>query len=236
MSDKNIGETFKTKRGNIVRIVGVVNLSKRGTKYYKVFCEDCKEYHEVQKGLLTRGHTPCSCGGKGKRYTLKTLEMGSRFGCLTVSHRLSCGKYVVSCDICSADKELFRDVDMVITKGHLLRGSKPCGCSGNTKWSDYQSNLRVEREILAAGFTGRLVSKGGSRRKDNYQIFNPDTGVSWFCSRESLLSTNNLSDPSTRSSNMIGGFPDTPHIPDNLYVMLFLKSDGTEYIKVGEEF
>ena len=47
-------------------------------------------------------------------------------------------KFKVTCTECSKDKELFPDGYFVSTKGDLIKGNKPCGCSKIPKWKPFQ--------------------------------------------------------------------------------------------------
>ena len=52
--------------------------------------------------------------------------------------------YKVICTECSKDLELFPDGYFVSTKGNLVNGSKPCGCS-KYKWEDWQFLILARR-------------------------------------------------------------------------------------------
>lgn len=47
-------------------------------------------------------------------------------------------KFKVTCTECSKDKELFPDGYFVTTKGDIIKGNKPCGCSKIPKWKPFQ--------------------------------------------------------------------------------------------------
>ena len=53
-------------------------------------------------------------------------------------------KYGLTCSLCHEDKELFPDL-FESPKGNLVKGSVPCGCSFNPKWSESQVNVIVRR-------------------------------------------------------------------------------------------
>jgi len=54
-------------------------------------------------------------------------------------------QYQVFCKECAKDSELFGDGYFVITKGNLLAGKLPCGCSKNYRWSLTQYLIRAGR-------------------------------------------------------------------------------------------
>lgn len=60
--------------------------------------------------------------------------------------------FQVICTECSKDKELFPDGYFVSRKGCLVRGKKPCGCSFNPKWKDWQFLILVRRIGEKKGF------------------------------------------------------------------------------------
>ena len=60
--------------------------------------------------------------------------------------------FKVTCTECSKDKELFPDGYFVSTKHHLIRGSKPCGCSKWPKWKNWQFLILARRAGEKKGF------------------------------------------------------------------------------------
>ena len=60
--------------------------------------------------------------------------------------------FKATCTQCSKDPELFPDGYFVSKKGNLIRGSKPCGCSNNPKWKDWQFLVLARREGEKKGF------------------------------------------------------------------------------------
>lgn len=64
--------------------------------------------------------------------------------------------FKVSCTECSKDSELFPDGYFVSTKGDLVRGKKPCGCSTKPEWKDWQYLILARRagegRFLVQGF------------------------------------------------------------------------------------
>lgn len=59
--------------------------------------------------------------------------------------------YLVKCNVCSEDHELFGEGVYLITKGNLLRGTYPCGCSSSTKWSKDQWKILAKRQAKEQG-------------------------------------------------------------------------------------
>ena len=60
--------------------------------------------------------------------------------------------YTVKCSICSLDPEMYGNAEYKYTKGHILGGRIPCGCSKSPKLSESQMLLRVKREADRRGF------------------------------------------------------------------------------------
>lgn len=54
-------------------------------------------------------------------------------------------KYIVTCSVCSLDKELHGEGLFAISKGHFVRGCIPCGCTDKCNWSEEQYKVRVKR-------------------------------------------------------------------------------------------
>lgn len=80
----------------------------------------------------------------------------------------SAKKYTLECSICSKDTELFHD-GFKSSKGSLVRGGVPCGCTKSPRWSEYQQKVRVQRECKKRGYTfhGWIGGfKGSSTRLD----------------------------------------------------------------------
>ena len=57
--------------------------------------------------------------------------------------------FKVTCTECSKDKELFPDGYFVSTKGALVKGVKPCGCSKIPKWKPWQFLILARRAAKA---------------------------------------------------------------------------------------
>ena len=83
-------------------------------------------------------------------------------GTLTVVGREgSSGKFILTCDLCSADEGLWPLGSIRATKGHLNKGKCPCGCTRHT-WTKEQWTTRVIRQCSAKNykFHGYLSWRG----------------------------------------------------------------------------
>ena len=59
--------------------------------------------------------------------------------------------YVVHCNICSNDEELFGGYEFSTSKGKLLRGDIPCGCGYHHRWTEDQYLVRCKRKAKEFG-------------------------------------------------------------------------------------
>ena len=60
--------------------------------------------------------------------------------------------YILKCNKCSQDSELFGDGYFKSLKGSLVRGSVPCGCSYTAKWSQEQYFVLCSRKATEIGY------------------------------------------------------------------------------------
>ena len=60
--------------------------------------------------------------------------------------------YILKCDECSADTELFGEGIFRSLKGDLVKGKHPCGC-GKTKWTKEQYTIICSRKAKELGYT-----------------------------------------------------------------------------------
>lgn len=61
-------------------------------------------------------------------------------------------KYVVKCEDCAKDPELFKLGLFTIALGDLKAGQTPCGCSVGPKWNEEQQKVRAHRLAAEGGF------------------------------------------------------------------------------------
>ena len=77
---------------------------------------------------------------------------------------ISAKYYILKCNKCSKDRELFGEGYFRIRKGNILRGQVPCGCSKIPKWSKEQfavlcSRKAKELDYTFLGFVGKWKGK-----------------------------------------------------------------------------
>ena len=93
--------------------------------------------------------------------------------------------YKVICTECSKDPELFPDGYFVSTKGNLVNGSKPCGCS-KYKWEDWQFLILARRaakdRFIVHGFAEKF---NGQHTKLNLECLKD--GHKWAASIHNII-------------------------------------------------
>lgn len=97
--------------------------------YFKVYCPDCDDTFEVQKSIITNGHTPCRCNHFGKKYKVRvqlSTLIGTYYGRFKVVgvREIETGhlarRLIIQCTRCEAR--------LVRYKSNLDRGSRPKCC------------------------------------------------------------------------------------------------------------
>ena len=61
--------------------------------------------------------------------------------------------YIIKCGFCSKDSELFGEGYFRNGKGNLTKGSLPCGCAKNPRWSKDQYTVLCSRKATQLGYT-----------------------------------------------------------------------------------
>jgi hypothetical protein len=74
--------------------------------------------------------------------------------------------YILKCNKCSKDSELFGDGYFRSKKGDLVRGRVPCGCSRKAEWSKEQYFILCSRKARELGYTF-LGFEGEWKGRDN---------------------------------------------------------------------
>ena len=82
-------------------------------------------------------------------------------------------KYLLKCEVCCSDKDLFGQGVFAGHKGNLLKGQGVCGCAKYVKWTPEQMSIRCSREA-----SNRDYSFYGFT--DNYKTVD-DTRLRVFC-------------------------------------------------------
>ena len=90
--------------------------------------------------------------------------------------------FKVTCTECSKDPELFPEGYFVSTKYHLIRDSKPCGCSKWPKWKDWQFLVLARRAGETKGFVVHGFAEEFKNHKTKLNLECLKDGHKWTAS------------------------------------------------------
>lgn len=203
-----VGTTFKTPKGGVLKVTGVAG--KQGEHIlFTVECSVCNVDKELWsyssitslKGNLEGGIIPCGCSKNPKWTPQQDLINTNRLlaekspnlkAIDTIEEKGKDRKFILECDICSRDEELWPYGSITSKKGSLERGSVPCGCCKNTRWSQSQYEILVYRKCLQRGyvfegFVGEWKGKNTYLRLNNASNGNTweSTTIASFLNQES---------------------------------------------------
>lgn len=83
--------------------------------------------------------------------------------------------YILECDICSKDKEMYPEIKQL--KGSFHSGKIPCGCAKIPKYNEQQWLIMTDRAILSRGGEISLISLSGKpNAKCKITLINNITG------------------------------------------------------------
>lgn len=127
--------------------------------------------------------------------------------------------YVLSCDVCKQDQELFKDYLFLSTIGHLLSKKHPCGCSKAPKWKEDQQIIRCERAARALNIRVEYVHENYTGQRTQLNAVCPEHGlwqsdftkiINGHGCRACASSAKNLKPDSVMISQFLstGAFPD----------------------------
>ena len=89
-------------------------------------------------------------------------------------------KFILVCDVCSKDEELWPYGSIRQTKVSLLKTKGFCACSSSqVTWSEKQYKIRVERECNNRGYTFHGWAEPFKRNTTKLDLSNPVTGNRW---------------------------------------------------------
>ncbi|WCO82094.1 hypothetical protein vBPpSSYP_112 [Pseudomonas phage vB_PpS_SYP] len=63
------------------------------------------------------------------------------------------GKYIVHCNVCSNDSQLFGNGNFLISSKGIGKGSKPCGCADKPLWNEDQYQVMMNRVAEDNGYS-----------------------------------------------------------------------------------
>lgn len=104
--------------------------------------------------------------------------------------------YTLVCSECSKDTELWPYGSITSTKAGLLKGNRPCGCEGNTKWSKDQWKIRIKRVCDKRGYEFIGFAEDSWNGKDTKLVLkNKFSGHLWKSTSANNLVNRGRGDP-----------------------------------------
>ncbi|WNO47268.1 hypothetical protein [Vibrio phage vB_VibM_10AMN] len=190
-----IGTQFETDNGSTLTVTDVSH--KQGSSaVFTLECSVCSRDKELfpygsitsTKSGLVRGRVPCSCSNSPKWAPEQDLILTNRFLAEKMPHLKAVDsikekgknrKFILECEICSQDTELWPYGSIESVKGHLMEGKVPCSCSKIPKWTQSQFETLINRRCLEKdyeflGFVGEWKGQYTYLR-----LHNPKNGNAW---------------------------------------------------------
>lgn len=199
-----IGFKVETKKGSIVTVTDMdMALGENGAwnNKYIVECSICSDLDKYPHGSLKttkarikRGNIPCDCSKPEPSWK---INIGRKFkthkGNILTLRGVKPTKdsnviYVLSCNICDKDQELFPEGSLYsaihpIEKKNVV----PCGCSGGYKWSKFQVEVMVTRKCEDRGYEFKGFAETFKGIKTYLRLYNPRTNRTWTTTTASHL-------------------------------------------------
>ncbi|WOZ53794.2 hypothetical protein [Vibrio phage VRU] len=189
-----VGETFKTPKEGVLKVTGVVGRCGYNA-IFSLECSVCSLDKELftdgftsLKSDLVRGQVPCGCSKNPKWSPQQDLILTNRLLSEKIPHLKAVdsikekGKpreFILECEICSKDKELWPYGSITGAKGNLVKDSVPCGCTKSPKWTQSQYELLIKRKCEEKGYVFRGFI-GNWKGTDTYlRLHNPQNGNVW---------------------------------------------------------
>lgn len=168
-----VGDTFVTREGNILKVVGVDSIGTGGVAVFIVTCNVCvKQRFKSNKTNLVKGSIPCNCGSGTKKRakyfigTTFTTHMGGVLTVLGINSRDKYGKAVfdMHCSICSNDTEQWPEGSITCTKKTLDDGITICGCLPLLHHNQKQSYIHLLTDEGITNYIKFGISSNSARR------------------------------------------------------------------------
>lgn len=143
----------------------------------------------------------------GKIGQLKVIGWSSR--------RYSAKLYVVLCNVCSNDEELFGGGYFLSSRRHLEEGVYPCGCSKCTRWTKEQYYILCKRKAVELGYTfiGYTGEWCGFKTKLKLE-----------CSKHGIWETTNINSFLSKGSGCSLCKSEATMKPDDVIIESFMRS------------
>lgn len=189
-----IGTEFATPKGGVLKVVGV-DVGNTHTIKFILECSICSEDSELfpdkflcSKSKLKNGKVPCGCSPKPQwegwqdeiltqrildtlPYPLKVIR--------SVETKNKPRKFILRCDTCSQDEELWPEGSIQSVKSSLLLGKTSCGCGGAVKWTEDQYKILIRRRCEKYGYIFKGWIGNYKGRNTKLDLHNPSTNNSW---------------------------------------------------------
>ena len=113
------------------------------------------------KNNLVKGQVPCGCAKSPKWSAEQDLILTNRLlaekipyikAVDTIEEKSKHRKFILECEVCSKDTELWPYGSITSVKSSLESGRVPCGCSNKPTWSQSQYEILVKRRCLQHGY------------------------------------------------------------------------------------
>lgn len=133
-------------------------------------------------------------------------------------------KHIVTCSVCSTDAELHGEGYFAISKGHLNRGIKPCGCSIKCNWTEEQYKVRLRRACEAKGIIFKGWKEGFSTANATKAVLEcpKHTEYSWCTLSYALDMSKKSGCPGCKADNM----GNLKRVDDKVMIDKFISSGG----------
>lgn len=157
-------------------------------------------FNEVIVGMLNIDEF---CGQKfGENNQLEALGWSER----SYSNKI----YILKCNVCSQDIELFGEGYFKSTKNHLVKGSLPCGCASNHGWSEDQYKVLCRRNAAELGYVFVNFSSTWDAQR---------TKIKMLCSKHGEWDSGNI-------HNLLSGGRGCPTCKSDEFGQRSMKSDS----------
>lgn len=137
------------------------------------------------------------------------------------------GKYIVECDVCSTDSELFPFGSIVTSGSSLIKNRCVCGCNPKYKHSEQQYVIKILRRCEELGYD-YLGFKGSYTGYDTKVILhNKNTGNTWDTASIQTFLLVGVKDPQEHFNNL----PTIFSKPDEYHIQKFIRSGSFNNVK-----
>lgn len=184
-----------TKKLPNLKAVGVIKEKGKDRKFV-LECAVCSSDLELwsygsitsTKGHLVSGKIPCGCSGRPRMTPAQDLILINRLltekfhhlkAIDTIEKKGDHRKFILECDTCNKDTELWPSGSIVSTKWNVVNGEIPCGCTGKPQWSKSQYEVLINRKCIERGYRFQGFVGDWRRVYTHLQLHNPRNNHTW---------------------------------------------------------